>query len=96
MLEDTTPGTAANVEDSPPVRSIGLQGDDCTDDSFADGQGSKAGTGASTVAGRVLIITSLGLAAFLCALDATIVATLVPTLADEFNSVTNVGWYGSV
>ncbi|KAI6747611.1 hypothetical protein HG530_015719 [Fusarium avenaceum] len=96
MLADTTPDTAANVEDRPPVRSVGLQGEDCTDDDITDSQQSKAGTGTSTVAGRVLIITSLGLAAFLCALDATIVATLVPTLADEFNSVTNVGWYGSV
>lgn len=95
MVEDTAPGTAA-VEDRPPVRSVGLQSEDCTDDDIAVGQHSKAGTGTSTIAGRVLIITSLGLAAFLCALDATIVATLVPTLADEFNSVTNVGWYGSV
>nr|AGQ43601.1 HC-toxin major facilitator superfamily transporter [Alternaria jesenskae] len=44
----------------------------------------------------VVIIVSLGAAAFLSALDATVVAVLTPTLADEFRSVDSVAWYGSI
>ncbi|KAK7423086.1 hypothetical protein QQZ08_009253 [Neonectria magnoliae] len=95
VLNDTTPGTTG-VEAMPTVRSTGPGGGDRTDDATTDAQQPGAVTGVSSLAGRALIIVSLGVAAFLCALDATIVATLMPTLADEFNSVTNVGWYGSV
>ncbi|TDZ20818.1 Efflux pump apf11 [Colletotrichum orbiculare MAFF 240422] len=45
---------------------------------------------------RVLMVTALGLGLLMAALDATMVATIVPTLTDEFQSVKDVGWYGSV
>ncbi|TDZ39280.1 Efflux pump apf11 [Colletotrichum spinosum] len=43
---------------------------------------------------RVLMVTALGLGLLMAALDATMVATIVPTLTDEFQSVKDVGWYG--
>ncbi|KAF6836424.1 major facilitator superfamily transporter [Colletotrichum plurivorum] len=45
---------------------------------------------------RVLMVTALGLSLLIAALDATLVATIVPTLSEEFQSVKDVGWYGSV
>ena len=50
----------------------------------------------SPLTSLVAIIVSLGAAAFLSALDATVVAVLTPTLADEFQSVDSVAWYGSI
>jgi hypothetical protein len=44
----------------------------------------------------VLIITALSLAVFLVALDQTIIATAIPRITDRFNSVNDIGWYGSV
>lgn len=42
-----------------------------------------------------LLTLGIGLAAFLVALDRTIVATAIPRITDEFNSPADVGWYGS-
>jgi hypothetical protein len=44
----------------------------------------------------VLIIIALSLAVFLVALDQTIIATAIPRITDRFNSVNDIGWYGSV
>ncbi|POR32430.1 Major facilitator superfamily transporter [Tolypocladium paradoxum] len=52
-------------------------------------------TRAVSVFSRNVILAALGLAVFVSSLDATIVATLVPTLTDEFRSVNSVGWYGT-
>ncbi|KAI9695776.1 MAG: hypothetical protein M1820_008448 [Bogoriella megaspora] len=43
----------------------------------------------------LMIVISVCLAVFLCALDMTIVATAIPEITDEFHSLTQVGWYGS-
>jgi len=43
-----------------------------------------------------LILLSNFLALFLVALDRTIVATAVPRITDEFHSLGDIGWYGSV
>jgi len=43
-----------------------------------------------------VIIAALCLAVFLVALDQTIIATAVPRITDRFNSVGDIGWYGSV
>ncbi|KAG4271865.1 major facilitator superfamily transporter [Fusarium proliferatum] len=48
-----------------------------------------------SAASRNLIIFALGLAILVGVLDATIVATLVPTIADDFHSVGSSAWYGS-
>ncbi|KAL7268772.1 hypothetical protein RUND412_008590 [Rhizina undulata] len=42
-----------------------------------------------------LISLALCLAVFLVALDQTIIATAIPKITDEFNALTDVGWYGS-
>jgi hypothetical protein len=44
----------------------------------------------------VVIIIALCLAVFLVALDQTIIATAIPRITDRFNSVDDIGWYGSV
>jgi hypothetical protein len=43
----------------------------------------------------VVIIVALALALFLVALDQTIIATAIPRITDHFNSVSDIGWYGS-
>jgi MFS family permease len=42
-----------------------------------------------------LISLALCLAVFLMALDNTIIATAIPKITDQFNSLDDVGWYGS-
>ncbi|KAK4634940.1 MFS-type efflux pump MFS1 [Fulvia fulva] len=42
-----------------------------------------------------LIFTSLVLAVFLVALDATIIATAIPTITSHFNSLSDVSWYNA-
>jgi MFS family permease len=43
----------------------------------------------------ICIILSLILSVFLVALDRTIIATAIPRITDEFNSLDQVAWYGS-
>ncbi|KAJ5358290.1 efflux pump antibiotic resistance protein [Penicillium brevicompactum] len=43
----------------------------------------------------VFIFVALCLTVFLVALDQTIIATAIPTITSEFNSVEDIGWYGS-
>lgn len=42
-----------------------------------------------------LLIAALCLAIFLVALDQTIIATAIPKITDRFNSISDIGWYGS-
>lgn len=42
-----------------------------------------------------LLIVGICLAAFIVALDRTIVATAIPQITDDFDSPEDVGWYGS-
>ncbi|KAJ7197012.1 major facilitator superfamily domain-containing protein [Mycena pura] len=42
-----------------------------------------------------LITLALCLSVFLVALDNTIIATAIPKITDQFNSLDDVGWYGS-
>ncbi|KIW11817.1 hypothetical protein PV08_09090 [Exophiala spinifera] len=43
----------------------------------------------------ITLIIALCLAVFLVALDQTIIATAIPKITDRFNSVNDIGWYGS-
>ncbi|KAM0181168.1 hypothetical protein ACHAPF_001913 [Botrytis cinerea] len=43
----------------------------------------------------VVILAALCLAVFLVALDQTIIATAIPKITDQFNSIQDIGWYGS-
>ncbi|KAK4495532.1 hypothetical protein PRZ48_013864 [Zasmidium cellare] len=49
--------------------------------------------GTAEVAG---VMVAICLAVFLGALDRTIIATAIPKITDEFKSLDDVGWYGSV
>ncbi|KAF4334509.1 major facilitator superfamily transporter [Fusarium beomiforme] len=51
--------------------------------------------GIASAASRNLVVFALGLAILVGVLDATIVATLVPSIADDFSSVDSAAWYGS-
>jgi hypothetical protein len=42
-----------------------------------------------------VILSALCLAVFLVALDNTIISTAIPKITDQFNSITDIGWYGS-
>ncbi len=42
-----------------------------------------------------LITLALCLSVFLIALDNSIIATAIPTISDAFQSLSDVGWYGS-
>jgi MFS family permease len=42
-----------------------------------------------------LVIVSVYLAFFLIALDRMIIATAVPAITNTFNSISDIGWYGS-
>jgi hypothetical protein len=42
---------------------------------------------------RSLLYTALGLAVFCQALDNTIIATAIPRITDEFQSLNDVGWW---
>ncbi|KAH8163366.1 hypothetical protein CIB48_g4886 [Xylaria polymorpha] len=43
----------------------------------------------------VLILGGVTLAAFLILLDASIVATAIPTITSDFHSLNDIGWYGT-
>ncbi len=43
----------------------------------------------------VVLSIAMALAVFLFALDETIIATAIPKITDEFDSLNDVGWYGS-
>ncbi|KAJ7679255.1 major facilitator superfamily domain-containing protein [Mycena polygramma] len=43
----------------------------------------------------VLLTVALAISVFLVALDNTIIATAIPKITDHFNSLDDVGWYGS-
>jgi hypothetical protein len=42
-----------------------------------------------------VILVALCLAVFLVALDQTIISTAIPKITDHFNSIQDIGWYGS-
>ncbi|KAF4629219.1 hypothetical protein G7Y89_g8929 [Cudoniella acicularis] len=44
---------------------------------------------------RALLAISLALVVFIVGLDGTIVSTAAPTISNHFNSLKDVGWYGS-
>ena len=43
----------------------------------------------------ILIVLAIYLAAFLVALDQTIIGVAIPKITDQFKSVSDIGWYGS-
>ena len=43
----------------------------------------------------ILLLTSVCMAGFVVALDRSIISTAIPSIAREFNSGEDIGWYGS-
>ncbi|KAF2447776.1 putative MFS transporter [Karstenula rhodostoma CBS 690.94] len=43
----------------------------------------------------ILLLTSVFLCVFLVGLDRTIVSTAIPSISNDFNALSDVGWYGS-
>lgn len=43
----------------------------------------------------LLIVVAIYLAAFLVALDQTIIGVAIPKITDQFKSLSDIGWYGS-
>jgi hypothetical protein len=43
----------------------------------------------------ILIVLAIYLAAFLVALDQTIIGVAIPKITDQFKSLSDIGWYGS-
>jgi hypothetical protein len=43
----------------------------------------------------VLILAALCMSVFLVALDQTIISTAIPKITDQFDSINDIGWYGS-
>lgn len=42
-----------------------------------------------------LVIIGLGIAIFLMSLDSSIIATAIPRITSQFNSTSDIAWYGS-
>ncbi|KAJ1327417.1 MFS multidrug transporter [Microdochium nivale] len=53
------------------------------------------GTTYASGASLALIVLALCLAVFLMAVDNSIITTAIPKISDDFNSLADVGWYGS-
>ncbi|KAK6342041.1 hypothetical protein TWF730_001523 [Orbilia blumenaviensis] len=79
LIEGATSNSTAKI-DLPDEKSNGL-------DTTPQQKQSKAKT--------ILVFVSVFLSMFLVALDRTIISTAIPKITDEFNSITDVGWYGS-
>jgi MFS family permease len=43
----------------------------------------------------ILLLVALCFSSFLVALDQTIIATAIPKITDQFDSIKDIGWYGS-
>ncbi|KAJ7282314.1 major facilitator superfamily domain-containing protein [Mycena rebaudengoi] len=76
-----------NLNGDPPSRSVPSEKEDATpkvnEDEFPHGI-------------KLFLLTlALGLSVFLVALDNTIIATAIPKITDQFQSLDDVGWYGS-
>ncbi|OGM49400.1 MFS toxin efflux pump [Aspergillus bombycis] len=89
MSKDTLVNDYVQLEDlgkaQPSSHQIQLSGEDGEESSTEYPSAWKLG----------MIMVSLSLAVFCLALDTTIMATAIPKIANQFNSLNDVGWYGS-
>ena len=84
------------VEDASAVASSGTESQDCPDtETPATQQWTMDTSDFPSSVALIWIVAALLLAMFIQNLDATIIATAIPRITDEFNSVDQVGWYGS-
>ncbi|KAL9613423.1 MAG: hypothetical protein Q9167_002021 [Letrouitia subvulpina] len=83
ILADTTPESALDNEKGP------------VDAGKKDGETEEDESQYPSTKIVAVVMIALYLAMFLVALDRTIISTAVPRITDEFNSLGDVGWYGS-
>lgn len=81
------PSSVKGAEDEDPVEAA--------NNALARARTSEEGVEYPKGAKLGLISLALCLAVFLIALDNTIIATAIPKITDHFNSLADVGWYGS-
>jgi hypothetical protein len=95
---ETTSSEKPSVHDSPIPKSADDSSTNVDKSSEnAEKTGSDAEDPSNYVSGLKLVtlILALCLAVFLVALDQTIIATAIPKITDHFNSISDIGWYGS-
>jgi len=88
-LETTAPTRGA---DSPASSVVETKNEEIRTDPAASDEDEMVYPGGLKLA---LISLALCLSVFLVALDNTIIATAIPKITDHFNSLGDVGWYGS-
>lgn len=92
--EDTTTKTITNEKTSAdPSQGISRVGSTTT--SIRRTETREDGSEYPTGLKLFLIIVALCLAVFLMCLDNTIIATAIPKITDQFNSLDDIGWYAS-
>ncbi|KIW77427.1 hypothetical protein Z517_09873 [Fonsecaea pedrosoi CBS 271.37] len=79
------------------TRTSSHDDDDAKHDPEADTQQKSVGTddGYPSMRKRILIMLAGYLAIFLVTLDQNIISTAIPRITDEFDSIADIGWYGS-
>ncbi|KAI8633477.1 major facilitator superfamily domain-containing protein [Xylariaceae sp. FL1651] len=85
---------SAQVKEASPDRKLSFseqQVKDTPAQEPSELNGPKPVTGAKLI----LLLASLTLASILIFLDSSIISTAIPKITDEFNSLKDVGWYGS-
>lgn len=83
---DDTPSSI--YDEKPPAEKEGTSPSEVDEQQNDEPEYPKAGK-------LIVIVISLVLSMFLIALDMTIVATAIPQITDDFNSLDQVAWYGS-
>ncbi|KUL91678.1 hypothetical protein ZTR_01271 [Talaromyces verruculosus] len=68
---------------------------DCEEISGEERSSSNEGSQYPPASKVILIVLAIYLAAFLVALDQTIIGVAIPKITDQFKSVSDIGWYGS-
>lgn len=66
-----------------------------TDASSVEAQGSDKDPQFPPLGQVIIIVLAIYLAAFLVALDQTIIGVAIPKITDQFESIPDIAWYGS-
>lgn len=86
-----SPEAGAHAHDNVPSSNISLTKPD-------DPAAPATDSGAKHLSGTKLwlVVASVTLVTFLMLLDVAIIVTAIPVITDDFRSLSDVGWYGSV
>ncbi|KAF3941416.1 hypothetical protein ABW19_dt0207327 [Dactylella cylindrospora] len=86
-IQDSNDPQTAKLSAESPSMSVKME---------ADAANCEADNSQKSTMRTIFLLISVLLSMFLVALDRTIISTAIPQITDEFNSLTDVGWYGSV